>query len=221
MSALPYLVFYDYHDHVQAGQAINEFKEKFIAKYETHLSEAYFNKAKINVTWSSIDLLETLHQAKHEIDMLSSFYLWNHQDMDVLKDKCIPSAFKAEKDKLITSGIDAAGVYSLIGNVMVANAFRQASCYAYWIVKLKPLIVLEIPEKDDKATPIQLKEYFTKYLNEYFAFYFIGGYLQSDTFLAGMSKELDKFLHHLRYKHCSPDFLSLFLEQWCKLQAEK
>lgn len=209
---LDLLFLHDFHDKTQSIVVLNNFKDVFIDKYEQHLTNLF--KVELRIKTSQIDLLEALHQAKHEIERFSSLYLWNHNTATELdKITSLPIGFTTERAGLLQN-FDTPHLFSLIGNVMVANAARQAACYAYWITKLKPLLTLS-KNQNDAIVDAKKFEFYSTFLNEYFAFYMIAGHLDFDTaFSEDTSEEVEKFLHNLRYKTISPEFLAQFLGVW-------
>src|SRR3990172_8884316 len=104
-SELKYLCLYDYHNTSQSNAVLKKFKNAFIDKYGKHLSLLF--KVELRITISQVDLLETLHQAKHEIERFSSLYLWNHESAAELKKiKSLPKGFTTEKKGLSNGGFD-------------------------------------------------------------------------------------------------------------------
>lgn len=214
---LLYFTLYDFHDESQVACAIKEFNDKFIVEYENNLSKTHFNNQNVTITYSKLDLIETLHQSKHEIEGLSQLYFVEHPALNYKDKSILPQSFLSQYKKLEKN--DIAQAWGLIGNLMTSNEYRQAACYAYWIVKLKPLIEIEVMNVPTESAAFL--NHFKKYLNEDFALYIIVGLIFSaigkDKSLATLDgKDINNFLHILRYKHVTPEALAVFLELWLR-----
>lgn len=216
---LKYFFLYDYHDVKQAEHAVKTFITLFVDKFETLLSNKYFKNKKVEIRISDADLLDALHQAKHEIEGLSHLHLVTNIFANNTLN--IPKAFLDERKKVP----EDCQHYTLIGNIMTANSYRQAACFTYWLTKLKPILDIAI---DDCAEFTDKKiNFFKTYINEYFAIYIAFGIMnsavskQKSKFTIN-SSDVEHFLHLLRYKHTQPESLALLLSIWFKsLMSDK
>lgn len=217
MPNLKYFVFFDYHKIEEAQSAIEEFRTRLIDKFEKKLSINHLGEESgVQLVISELDLIEVLHQTKHEIERFSHLFLVSNPLLHFDDKSLIPDQFKKEHLKIPD---DSQG-YGLIGNVMTSNAYRQAASFVYWITKLKPILEVRV-EDSSKFKPERIY-FLQKYINEYFAVYVAFGIMRSahklgiESFSEITQTELDSFLHLLRYKNTSPESLAFFLEIWFK-----
>lgn len=210
---LEYFHLYDYHDIDEAKVAAEDFKETYILSFAGFLKDNHFKSHDEIIIRDSVpDIIDALHMAKHSLQHFSQLFQVQPNPFYQYDKNLLPKDFIEQHNELCKG---SASGYGLIGNIGSCNGFKQAATYAYWISKLKPLLRLEVkPEPLDS----EHKNFFTTYLNEYFALHLAFAFSTKEE-NKGKIKDVDwnhveEFVRLLRCKDISVESLSIFFEIW-------
>ena len=175
------------------GAILANFPSSQIGKaLKAEFSNAYYKF--YSELWSGLDLIEGIESQLLKQHIVSRLHL----DLNLLSIAIYRSFRRA--------------LYCRCFNGIDLSQMKQAGLYAYWLAKMRPIVVgTQADDLDD--LPIGLERGLQE-INERFAFYIISAFYQEEYHrgLSDVSEYQTHFVHALRYRSFTEDSMMLVTE---------